>query len=55
MTLTTHSEKIPTGETLVRPYSGKLISGPKILPIGPGSDPQMLQNLICRRMYPKAH
>ena len=48
-------EKIPTGETLVRPYSGKLISGPKILLIGPGSDPQMLQNLICRRMHPKAH
>ena len=39
-------EKIATGEIFVRPYTGTLVSGPKILTIGPGSSPELLKRLI---------
>lgn len=39
-------EKTPSGEATVRPYRGKLVSGPKLLVVGPGSDPQNLNKLI---------
>ena len=41
-------ERTPSGETFVREYHGNLISGPKLLVIGPGSDPQALSELVER-------
>lgn len=42
----TYFERTPIGETFMRPYTGTLVSGPKLLSIGPGSDPDFLKNLI---------
>lgn len=42
----TYFEKTPVGDTSMRPYRGKLVSGPKLLVVGPGSDPQQLERLI---------
>lgn len=39
-------ERTPSGETFVKPYRGNLIAGPKLLVIGPGSEPQALQRLV---------
>lgn len=39
-------ERVPTGEVFVRPYSGNLVTGPKLVSIGPGSDPEKLQSII---------
>lgn len=39
-------ERIPSGEIMVRPYTGTLVSGPKLLVIGPGSDPDHLHKII---------
>ena len=44
----TYFEKVPSGEVSMRPYYGDLITGPKLLSIGPGSDPVLLSNLIER-------
>jgi G3E family GTPase len=41
-----HFERIPNGEVFVRPYNGTPITGPKLLTIGPGSDPNFLIKLI---------
>lgn len=40
-------ERIPTGETFIRPYTGNLATGPKLLTIGPGSEPGFLQSLLA--------
>ncbi len=47
----TYFEKIP-GDTdaMVRPYRGTLISGPVILTVGPGSDPQVLGDIISQQV-----
>ena len=42
----THFERIPSGEVEIRSYYGKPITGPKLLTIGPGSDPNLLNQLI---------
>lgn len=42
----TYFERIPSGEVFVRPYYGNLVTGPKLLAIGPGSDPEMLREII---------
>jgi len=39
-------ERTPDGEVFVRAYHGTPITGPKILTIGPGSDPELLRDLI---------
>ena len=40
-------ERTPNGDTFIRPYTaGVPITGPKILTIGPGSDPAMIKALI---------
>lgn len=39
-------EKTPEGEVNFRPYKGTLITGPKLLIVGPGSDPSVLNTLI---------
>ena len=41
-------ERTPTGETFFRPFYGKLVSGPKLLLIGPGSDPEATRRLVSR-------
>jgi G3E family GTPase len=43
-------EMTPTRETFVRPYTGNLVSGPKLLVIGPGSNPDNLTNLINKEI-----
>lgn len=42
-------EKTPNSEPKIKPYMGKLISGTKLLAIGPGSNPEMLENLIKQK------
>ena len=39
-------EKTPNCEATIRSYTGNLITGPKLLVIGPGSDPDILNQLI---------
>ena len=39
-------EQVPSGETHIRPFTGNLVSGPKLLVIGPGSNPSQLSNLV---------
>ena len=41
-------EKIPSGEATVRPYRGTLVSGPKLLVVGPGSKPDVISELLER-------
>lgn len=43
-----HFERTPTGEVFSRPYNGIPITGPKLLTIGPGSDPKLLKGLILK-------
>jgi G3E family GTPase len=41
-------ERTPDGEVFVRPYRGTPITGPKLLAIGPGSDPGVLMSAVER-------
>ena len=47
----TYFERVPSGEVSMRPYYGPLITGPKLLTIGPGSNPELLQQLIDEVMH----
>ena len=42
----TFFERTPDGEVYVRPYRGKPITGPKLLVVGPGSGPAMLEAAV---------
>ena len=42
----TYFERLPSGETTFRQFNGKLISGPKLLTIGPGSNPESILRLL---------
>lgn len=42
----TYFERCPDGEVYVRPYRGKPTTGAKLLTIGPGSDPNLLEKAI---------
>ena len=42
----TYFERVPSGDVSIRPYYGDLITGPKLLVIGPGSDPDKLVEII---------
>ena len=42
----TYFERIPSGDVSIRPYYGDLITGPKLLVIGPGSDPNSINEII---------
>jgi len=42
----TYFERTPSGETFLRPYTGNLVTGAKLLTIGPGSDPRKLKEII---------
>jgi hypothetical protein len=39
-------ERNPLGEVFIRPYNGVLTTGPKLLTIGPGSDPEQVSKII---------
>lgn len=39
-------ERVPSGDVSIRTYYGDLITGPKLLVIGPGSDPNTLDEII---------
>ena len=41
-----HIEKIPSGEVFVKPYNGEPVTGPKLIVVGPGSDPHNINSLI---------
>ena len=43
-------EKTPTGEITIRKYNNRLLSGPKFLTIGPGSDPGQIQYLVNKEI-----
>ena len=42
----TYFERVPSGEVKMRPYYGSPITGPKLLTIGPGSHPELLQKIV---------
>ncbi len=42
----TYFERIPNGEVHIRPFNGIPITGSKLLSIGPGSTPYVLENVI---------
>lgn len=45
-----HFERTPSGEVFIRSFNGTPITGPKLLTIGPGSDPEMLKALILEEL-----
>lgn len=42
----TYFERTPDGEVSIRPFNGIPVTGPKLLTIGPGSTPSMLEDAI---------
>lgn len=40
-------ERVPSGEAFIRPYHGIPVTGPKLLTIGPGSNPDELRKAIA--------
>ena len=48
----TYFERTPDGEVFVRPYRGKPVTGPKLLAVGPGSDPTVLQAAVDQASKP---
>ena len=42
----TFFERTPAGEIEYRPFYGNLVSGPKIILIGPGSDPEVVEKIL---------
>lgn len=42
----TYFERTPDGEVSIRPYNGVPITGPKLVTIGPGSEPALLEKAI---------
>ena len=42
----TYFERTPNGEVHIRPFNGIPITGSKLLSIGPGSKPSVLENVI---------
>jgi G3E family GTPase len=45
----TYFERTPSGEVHIRPFNGIPITGSKLLSIGPGSTPALLENAIKQR------
>ncbi|WP_350286107.1 GTP-binding protein [uncultured Croceitalea sp.] len=48
----TYFERTPNGEVSVRPFNGIPITGPKLLTIGPGSEPELLEKAIRISLRP---
>ena len=42
----TYFERTPDGEIHIRPFRGIPTTGPKLLAVGPGSDPNMLESIV---------
>lgn len=42
----TYFERTPNGDAFMKPYNGTLVSGARLLTIGPGSDPEELKRII---------
>jgi G3E family GTPase len=42
----TYFERTPDGEVYIRPYNGVPITGPKLVTIGPGSEPTLLEKAV---------
>jgi len=42
----TYFERTPDGQITIRPFNGEPITGPKLLTIGPGSEPELLKSAI---------
>lgn len=42
----TYFERTPDGSVSIRPYNGIPVTGPKLVTIGPGSEPSLLKNAI---------
>ena len=42
----TYFERTPDGTVSIRPFFGIPQTGPKLITVGPGSDPLMLQKII---------
>ena len=46
----TFFEKTPDGKVFIRPFNGIPITGPKLITIGPGSDPLKLNQAIQKAL-----
>ena len=42
----TYFERTPDGSVTVRKYNGVPVTGPMLVTIGPGSDPEMLEKIV---------
>ncbi|MDC0303916.1 cobalamin biosynthesis protein CobW [Flavobacteriales bacterium] len=49
----TYFERTPDGEVYIRPYNGIPITGPKLVCIGPGSQPLLLEEAIAMSLLKK--
>ena len=49
----TYFERVPNGEVRIRPFNGVPITGSKLLTIGPGSEPFVLEKAIKKSMITK--
>ena len=46
----TYFERCPSGQVYIRPYSGSPRTGPKLLTVGPGSEPLLLHEAVTRSL-----
>ena len=46
----TYFERTPDGQIHIRPYIGSPVTGPKLLVVGPGSEPVLLQEAVARSL-----
>ena len=51
----TYFERCPDGEVYVRPYRGVPVTGPKLLAVGPGSDPAVLEEAVANSATRDSH
>ncbi|NIJ43732.1 G3E family GTPase [Wenyingzhuangia heitensis] len=50
----TYFERNPDGEVFIRPFNGEPITGPKLLTIGPNSEPKLLEKVIKESLETKS-
>ena len=46
----TYFERTPDGEVQTRPFNGTSLTNPKLLIVGPGSDPEFLTNVVAKAL-----
>lgn len=46
----TFFEQTPDGFVAIRPYNGEPTTGPKLLTVGPGSDPMLLKEIVLKHI-----